>query len=286
MKIPPYPPLTKGGGGDFHIKARKEKGFILVIVLSLLLLLAVTAMSLNFRSGMQARMAANRSVDVQTYLDQLAVIEQSLWKLTEDPSWRVPAGESYDYHGRTYSRRVFGPDTVTYPALAAYADAMIISVGAPAATRTVNKSFRYNIDTPFLIRKPWQVCIDSAGNIFFADYDNHSIWEINAMTGVILRVAGTGMSGFSGDGGPAAQAQINSPRGVVVDALGNIYIADTGNNCIRKVTGGGGLHQYGRQHGGQRRVVGRRRPRNGGEAQRPPKGRCRYLGEHLHCRYE
>ena len=218
--------------------ARNEKGFILVIVLLLLLLLAVTAMSLNFKSGMQARMAANRTVDVQTYLDQLAVIEQSLWTLTGDPSWRVSAGENYAYHGRTYSRRVFVPDTVTYPALAAYADAVIISVRAPNATRTVNKSFRYNIDTPFLIRKPRQVHIDSAGNIFFADYDNHSVWKIDAATGAILRVAGRGTSGFSGDGGPATEAQINNPRGVCTDLFGNLYIADTENHCIRKVSAG------------------------------------------------
>ena len=192
-------------------KPRKEKGFILVILLSLLLLLAVTAMSLNFKSGMQAKMAANRTVDAQTYLDQLAVIEQSLWKLTGDLSWRVPAGENYAYHGRTYSRKVFGPNTVTYPALAAYADAVIISVQAPNATGTVNKSFRYHIDTPFLIRKPRQVHIDSAGNIFFADYDNHAVWKIDAVTGAIVRVAGRGTSGFSGDGGPATEAELNNP---------------------------------------------------------------------------
>jgi len=238
MKIPPYPPLTKGGWGDFHIKARKEKGFILVIVLSLLLLLAVTAMSLNFKTGMQARMAANRSADVQTYLDQLAVIENSFWKLTEDPTWRVPAGENYAYHGRTYSRRVFGPDTVTYAALANYADAVILSVQAPAATSTVKKSFRYYIDTPFMVRKPRQV-VDIAGNIYFADTDNHSVWKIDALSGAIIRVAGTGTSGFSGDGGPATQAKLDNPTGVCVDAAGNVYVADTNNNRLRKVTMGG-----------------------------------------------
>jgi len=216
----------------------KEKGFILVIVLGLLLLLAVTAMSLNFKSGLQARMSANRTVDAQTYLDQLAVIEQSLWKLTGDPSWRVPAGENYAYQGRTYSRRVFGPDAVTYPALAAYADAMIISVLAPDAARSVNKAFRYHIDTPFLIRKPRQVFIDTAGNIFFADYDNHSVWKIDAATGAISRIAGRGTSGFSGDGGPATEAELNNPRGVCTDASGNVYIADSENNCIRKVSAG------------------------------------------------
>ena len=222
-------------------KARKEKGFILVILIALLLLLAVTAMSLNSKSGMQARMAANRTVDAQSYLDQLAVIEQSLWKLEGDPSWRVPAGEDYAYQGRTYNRKVFGPDTTTYTALAASRDSVIVSVQSPNATRTVNKSFRYNIDTPLLIRKPRQVHIDSAGNIFFADYDNHSISKIDAATQAILSIAGTGKSGFSGDGGLATQAQLNSPSGVAVDASGNIYIADTNNHRIRKFTVGGNI---------------------------------------------
>ncbi|MHB8093095.1 MAG: NHL domain-containing protein [Syntrophales bacterium] len=225
-------------------KLRKEKGFILVILLALLLLLAVTAMSLNFKAGMQGRMAANRTVDAQTYLDQLAVIEQSVWKLTGDPSWRtVAAGEDYLYQGRTYNRKVFSPDTATYAALIDYKDAIIVSVTAPYASRPVNKSFRYNISTPLLppVTKPRQTCADSAGNIFFADYDNHSISKIDAATQAILPVAGTGKSGFSGDGGPATQAQLNSPSGVAVDTSGNIYIADTGNNRIRKFTVGGNI---------------------------------------------
>ncbi|MBE0556492.1 MAG: hypothetical protein IH628_04585, partial [Proteobacteria bacterium] len=204
-------------------KPRQERGFILVILLSLLLLLAVTAMSLNFKSGMQARMAANRTVDAQTYLDQLAVIEQSLWKLTGDLSWRVPAGENYAYQGRTYSRRVFGPDKDTYPALASYADTVIISARAPNATTAVNKSFRYHIETPFLIRKPRQVHVDGAGTIFFADYDNHAVWKIDAATGAIIRVAGRGTSGSGGDGGPATEAELNNPRGVCTDPFGSVY---------------------------------------------------------------
>ena len=147
-------------------KEREEGGFILVILVSLLLLLAVTAMSLNFKSGMQVKMAANRTVDAQTYFDQLAVIEQSLWKLTGDLTWRVTAGKIMPIMAETDNRRVFGPNTVTYPALAAYADTAIISVRAPNATGTVKKSFRYSIDTPFLIRKPRQVHIDSAGTSF------------------------------------------------------------------------------------------------------------------------
>ena len=210
-------------------KVRKENGFILIIMLFLLLLVAVTAMSLNVKSGMQVKMAANQTTDAQTYFDQLAVIEESVWQLAKDPFWRTTQPfTSYPQYTRT----------VTNSAISSYTDAVIISIGAPNASRPLNKSFRYNIDTPFLIRTPRQVCVDSAGNIFFADAVNHSIWKIDAFTGAILRVAGTGMSGPGGDGELATEAQLNNPRGVSADGMGNLYIADTNNNRIRKVAAG------------------------------------------------
>ncbi len=60
-----------------------------------------------------------------------------------------------------------------------------------------------------------------------------------AQSGIITTSAGNGTAGFSGDGGPAAAAQLNSPTGVAVDSLGNLYIADPNNSRIRKVTAAG-----------------------------------------------
>ena len=81
---------------------------------------------------------------------------------------------------------------------------------------------------------PEGVALDGAGNLYIADMNNHRIRKIDS-TGMITTVAGTGGLGFSGDGGPASQAQINSPTGVAVDGAGNLYIADTGNHRLRKV---------------------------------------------------
>ena len=64
---------------------------------------------------------------------------------------------------------------------------------------------------------------------------------VTKSTGIITTVAGTGLSGYSGDGGQATVAQLRSPRGVAVDAYGNIYIADTGNHRIRVVTKSTGI---------------------------------------------
>ena len=88
------------------------------------------------------------------------------------------------------------------------------------------------------LKLPTGVFVDSAGNVFIADMGNNVIREIVAATGKIQTVAGVnaGSPGFGGDGGAATSALLSSPSGVFVDALGNIFIADTGNNVIREVT--------------------------------------------------
>ncbi len=85
---------------------------------------------------------------------------------------------------------------------------------------------------------PGQPAIDSAGNLYIPDSGNHRIRKV-APSGIMTTVAGTGAAGLSGDGGQAVSAQLNGPRGVAIDAAGNLFIADTGNNCIRKITPGG-----------------------------------------------
>jgi len=84
--------------------------------------------------------------------------------------------------------------------------------------------------------QPAAVAVDSAGNLYIADTENNRIRKVSG--GTITTVAGNGAYGFSGDGGPATSASLNYPPGVVVDSVGNLYIADSGNNRIRKVSGG------------------------------------------------
>ena len=82
---------------------------------------------------------------------------------------------------------------------------------------------------------PHGVAVDAAGNLFIADYANNRIRMVTP-DGIIRTVAGNGTMGFSGDGGPATSAQLFQPGGVAVDAAGNLFIADTFNNRVRKVT--------------------------------------------------
>ncbi len=78
------------------------------------------------------------------------------------------------------------------------------------------------------------VAVDASGNLFMADADNNVIRKVDT-SGIITTVAGNGGYGFSGDNGPATDASLNGPWGVAVDASGNLFIADTDNNVIRKV---------------------------------------------------
>ena len=88
---------------------------------------------------------------------------------------------------------------------------------------------------------PGAVAIDPAGNFYIADSLNHRVRRIST-SGVITTIAGTGVAGYSGDGGPALKAQLNGPMGVAADAFGDVFIADTSNNRIRKVTGDGTIY--------------------------------------------
>jgi len=82
---------------------------------------------------------------------------------------------------------------------------------------------------------PQGLAVDKDGNLYIADRNNNRIRKVSVADGKINTVAGTGLFGFSGDGGLATEADLALPTGVAVDAAGNIYIADQGNNRIRKV---------------------------------------------------
>ena len=80
------------------------------------------------------------------------------------------------------------------------------------------------------------IALDSAGNIYIADTNNQRIRKVS--NGIITTVAGNGTSGVSGDNGPATSAQLNNPSGVAVHSVGNLYIADSYNQRVRKVSNG------------------------------------------------
>jgi uncharacterized protein (TIGR03437 family) len=142
----------------------------------------------------------------------------------------VPLGLAVDANGNIYISD-FGNSRVRK-----------VSSGGIISTVAGNGLFGYSGDggpaASALLNAPEGLAVDTAGNLYIADSGNQRIRKISP-AGIISTVAGNGVAEFSGDGGQATAAALYSPKGVAVDAAGNLYIADQNNNRIRKVTPGG-----------------------------------------------
>lgn len=195
----------------------KQKGYILVGMLFMMVLIAVSAISLNRKAGMQERMAANHMRTAKLSLGQMAAIEQAAWQLKKTPDWRTdPAGEEYFFSGVTYNRKVLDSGVTDYM------DAITITVNAPAGLKALSTSFRATLEE----NRYWLI----------ADTDNHCIRRIDSVDMVITTIAGQGnQSGYVDDDILATSARLYKPHGVCTDSAGNIYIADTENSVIRMV---------------------------------------------------
>jgi len=103
-------------------------------------------------------------------------------------------------------------------------------------------TFRYSGDggpaTSAQLSFPSDVAVDSRGNIYVADTNNCRVRRIDP-NGIITTIAGSGVRGYSGDGGSATDAQLNSPTGVAVDGVGNVYFVDGSNLRVRRISPGG-----------------------------------------------
>lgn len=85
------------------------------------------------------------------------------------------------------------------------------------------------------MEQPQGLCLDKNSNIYIADRGNQRIRKVDAATGIITTFAGNGSTGYTGDGGAATNAQLSMPTSICADTSGNIYIADNGNNVVRKI---------------------------------------------------
>jgi sugar lactone lactonase YvrE len=138
-----------------------------------------------------------------------------------------PLGVALDTAGNLYivdqfNQRIRAVSGGTMKTIAGNGAGAFSGDGGPATSASLNN--------------PQGIAVDTAGNLYIADYSNNRIRAVSG--GTITTVAGNGVDGFSGDAGPATIASLNGPGGVALDAAGNLYIADYNNNRIREVSGG------------------------------------------------
>jgi DNA-binding beta-propeller fold protein YncE len=89
--------------------------------------------------------------------------------------------------------------------------------------------------TSAALNMPHEIQFDARGHLYIAERDNHVIRKVEAVTGVISTFAGTNVAGFSGDGGPAARAQLRQPHSIAIDRTGHLLVCDIGNQRVRRV---------------------------------------------------
>jgi uncharacterized protein (TIGR03437 family) len=116
-----------------------------------------------------------------------------------------------------------------------------VTAGGTISTVAGNGSYTYfgdgGLASAAQLDGPWGAAFDASGSLYISDW-NSRIRKITP-DGMITTIAGTGVIGYSGDGGPAASAKFNFPAGLKFDSVGNLYIADFGNDRVRRITPGG-----------------------------------------------
>jgi sugar lactone lactonase YvrE len=147
--------------------------------------------------------------------------------------------------GPAISAQLYGPAGVAVDAfgdlfISDWGNHRVREVTPDSVIRTVagNGTYGFSGDggpaTSAQLNYPTGLAVDGSGNLFISDPGNHRVRKVNT-EGLISTVAGNGQFGYSGDGGSATSAQL-SPGGIAVDGSGNLFIVDSGNNRIRKIT--------------------------------------------------
>jgi len=150
---------------------------------------------------------------------------------TGSATLKSPKGVAVDAAGNVYIA-----DTNNSRVLKVTPSGSITKTTTVAGTSVIGSSGDGGPATSAQLNYPYGVAVDAAGNLYIADTNNQRIRRVSAATGTITTVAGTGRSGYTGDGGFSTSAQLSFPRGILVDASGNIYISDAQNNVIRLMT--------------------------------------------------
>ncbi len=190
-----------------------------------------TAAQLNAPAGVSTSDGIFFIADSQNAV--VRIVNKGIISSVGSGSFKLPRGMAADSAGNAYvadseANRVWKIGTNgSVTAFAGTGSQGYGGDGGPAASAELNS--------------PTSVAIDGAGNVYIDDFSNQRIREVGS-DGTINTVAGNGLQGYSGDGGPAIMASFNEALGIAVDAAGNLYIADSNNNVIREVTADGTIN--------------------------------------------
>ncbi|MDD5543122.1 MAG: NHL repeat-containing protein [Acidobacteriia bacterium] len=179
-------------------------------------------------------------------------IESRVYRVLPDGTLHLIAGSTYGFGGDAgpaTSARLAHPTGLALDAQGDLyiADTLNDRIRVVAPSGVINTAVGTGIHgfsgdggpaTSAQLAYPCGVAFDSKGNLYIADMNNFRVRQVT-VAGVIVTVAGTGSMSFGGDGGPATSAALSFPYAVAVDSAGNLFIADSGNSRIRKVTPGG-----------------------------------------------
>lgn len=192
--------------------------------------LALAALSLSLSGGHLSAQTASQQRAMQQLVSAASAASRPRAAQTveaADTSLSTPSGVAYDSSGNLY--------------IADTGDHCIREVTPLGVITTVAGSGVQGFGgdggpaTSALLDSPAGVAVDASGNLYIADSHNHRIRRV--ASGTITTIAGTGTAGFSGDGGPATAATMNLPTALAVDTAGNVYVSDTNNHRIRRISG-------------------------------------------------
>ena len=238
---------------------RPDAGFSVVLVTTTILVLLILGLSMVSLVSENSGLSVHHVQSSQAFYIAQAGLEYAIEKLSATPSWgglpapgkrvgtgafTIAAPDTVDENGkplpagrkRVVATGVVGDATrvlqiiVSTPGIAAFAGA-----GSPGYAGDGGAA------PAAAMRNPGGVAVGVDGSLFVADTENHVVRKIDGLTGIVTTVAGTGAPGWAGDGLLATAARLQSPRDVAVASNGDLFIADTGNQAIRKVSGATGI---------------------------------------------
>ncbi len=200
---------------------------------------AATSAGVNYPYGVSVDSAGNVYV-VDTYDDRVRRVDARTGIITtvagpvNSANFSLPRTVAIDRTGN-----LFVADEGNHRICKVAAGSGIVTTVAGSGTRGFSGDG--GPATAAMLSVPWAVAVDADGSLYISDKGNQRIRKVAGGTGIITTIAGTGEAGFSGDGAAATAARLNDPFGVALDSKGNVYVADTDNDRVRKIDHSSGV---------------------------------------------